>query len=61
MDSFSEATIYQNQATAVKIAQFLRGTVVALLLGGVMYAGALVAHKQQSVTPTPAETAASQQ
>ena len=61
MDSFSEANIYQHQTTIVKIAQFLRGTVVVLLLGGVMYAAALVAHTQERVAPAAAAPISSQQ
>jgi hypothetical protein len=61
MDNFSEAAIYQHQATTVKIAQFLRGTVVVLLLGGVMYAAALIAHRQTSVTPAAAAPVSAQQ
>ncbi len=61
MDNFSAATIYQHQTKTVKIAQFLRGTVIAIMLGGVMYAAALVAHTQTSVTPAVAVAPVSQQ
>ena len=61
MDNFSEATIYQHQAMSVKIAQFLRGTVAVILVGGVMYAAALVAHREERVAPTPVASVASQQ
>jgi hypothetical protein len=60
MDNFSAAAIYQNQSMSVKIAQFLRGTVIAMVLGGVMYGAALVAHHQQSVAPAPAVVAQQQ-
>jgi hypothetical protein len=46
---------------AVKVSQFLRGTMIVMLLGGVMYAAALVAHHQQRVTATDAVPAYAQQ
>jgi hypothetical protein len=35
--------------------------VIALLLGGVMYAAALVAHREQSVAPAPTAPVTAQQ
>jgi hypothetical protein len=55
------ATFNENRTMPRRISQFLRGTVAVLLFGGVMYAAALVAHKQQSVVSTPETTVASQQ
>jgi hypothetical protein len=55
------ATFHENRTVSTRISQFLRGTVAVLLVGGVMYAAALVAHRQQSVIPTPAASVASQQ
>ena len=52
MDHFSDAAFSQDRLLSTKIAQFLRGTVIAMMLGGVMYAAALVAHTQERVTVT---------
>jgi hypothetical protein len=51
MDNFSELGFQQNRTMSVRISQFLRATVVVLLMGGVMYAAALVARTQHSIAP----------
>jgi hypothetical protein len=44
-----------------RIGHVLRGTVAVILVGGVMYAAALVAHREERVAPTPVASVASQQ
>jgi hypothetical protein len=55
------ATFHENRTVSARISQFLRGTVAVLLVGGVMYAAALVAHRQERVVPAPVAPVSAQQ